>query len=103
MISIQEKHMDMIKKILTSFVPDCEFRAFGSRVNGTNREHSDLDLAIIGEGKINNRLFWKLKNAFMESRIPFRVDILDYNMASENFRQVIDSNYETIYCKGNAD
>ena len=96
MIHVGEKHMDILKNILRSFVSNCEIRAFGSRVKGTNREYSDLDLAIVGEGKINNRSLWELKNALMESRLPFRVDVLDYNSASENFRKVIDSDYEII-------
>jgi len=96
MISIQENHMNMVKKILRSIVPNCEIRAFGSRVKGTNREYSDLDLAIVGDITMNNRSLWKLKNAFMESRLPFRVDVLDYNATSENFRKIIDSDYEII-------
>ena len=99
MISIEERHMDILKNILRSFVPYCEVRVFGSRVNGTNRDYSDLDLAIIGEGIMDNRSLWKLKNAFMESRLPFRVDVLDYNAASENFRKIIDGDYEIISCE----
>ena len=97
MISIQKKHLDMLKYILNSHIPTYEIRAFGSRVKGTNREYSDLDLAIVGDGKLDNRSLWKLKNALMESRLPFRVDILDYNAISENFRKIIDSKYEVIY------
>jgi predicted nucleotidyltransferase len=96
MMSVQEKHLDMLKNILNLYVSSCEIRAFGSRVKGTNRKYSDLDLAVVGNGKLDERLFWKLKNALMESRLPFRVDILDYNAVSENFRKVIDSNYEII-------
>jgi len=96
MISIQEKHLDMLKRILNLHIPNYEVRAFGSRVKGTNRKYSDLDLAIVGNGKLDNRSLWKLKNTFMESRLPFRVDILDYNAISESFRKIIDSEYEVI-------
>jgi len=96
MIAIQEKHLEMLKHILNSHIPNCEVRAFGSRVNGTNRKFSDLDLAIVGNGKLDNRSLWKLKNSLMESRLPFRVDILDYNAVSESFRTIIDSQYEVI-------
>jgi len=98
MISIQEAHLDMLKNVLRSFIPNCEIRAFGSRVNRTNREYSDLDLAIVSEGKIDNRTLWKIKNALMESRLPFRVDVLDYNAISENFKKIINSEYEIISC-----
>jgi len=97
MISIQEAHLDMLKNVLRSFLPNCEIRAFGSRVKGTNREYSDLDLAIVSEGKIDNRTLWKIKNALMESRLPFRVDVLDYNAISEKFKEIINSDYEIIF------
>jgi len=96
MIAIQEKHLEMLKHILNSHIPNIEVRAFGSRVNGTNRKFSDLDLAIVGKDKLDNRSLWKLKNSLMESRLPFRVDILDYNAISESFREIIDSEYEVI-------
>ncbi|GBU24684.1 hypothetical protein R83H12_01318 [Fibrobacteria bacterium R8-3-H12] len=96
MISIQEKHLDMLKHILNLHIPNHEIRAFGSRVKGTNRKYSDLDLAIVGNGKLDNRSLWKLKNALMESRLPFRVDVLDYNAISESFRKIIDSECEIL-------
>jgi len=96
MISIEERHLDMLKQILNLHIPNCEVRAFGSRVNGTNRKYSDLDLAIVGNGKLDNRSLWKLKNSLMESRLPFRVDILDYNAISENFRKIIDKEYVSL-------
>jgi len=96
MIAIQEKHLEMLKHILNLHIPNVEVRAFGSRVNGTNRKFSDLDLAIVGKDKLDNRSLWKLKNSLMESRLPFRVDILDYNAVSESFREIIDSKYEVI-------
>jgi len=34
--------------------------------------------------------------AISESTLPFRVDVLDYNAVSENFRNIIDANYERI-------
>jgi len=77
-------------------VPNCEVRAFGSRVNGTNREYSDLDLAIVGEEKLGISVLGDVQEAFMESTIPFRVDVLDYNAVSEKFRKVIDARYERV-------
>jgi len=45
---------------------------------------------------LDNRSLWKLKNTLMESRLPFRVDVLDYNSISENFRKIIDNEYEVL-------
>jgi uncharacterized protein len=96
MIAISENSLIMIKNILNKTIPHCEVRAFGSRVRGTNREYSDLDLAIVGEKRLGISVLGDVQEAFMESTIPFRVDILDYNAISEKFQKIIDAKYEII-------
>jgi predicted nucleotidyltransferase len=96
MIAISEDSLNRVKNILNKTVPHCEVRAFGSRVNGTSREYSDLDLAIVGEKKLGISVLGDVQEAFMESTIPFRVDVLDYNAISEKFRKIIDAEYERI-------
>lgn len=96
MIKVAPHNMATIQQILHKFVPDCEVRAFGSRVNGTAKPYSDLDLAIIGKEKIKRRVKALLKEAFEESKLPFRVDVLDYNAISKEFRAIVDKQYEII-------
>ena len=99
MIDVPDHHLKTIKRILGEYVGDCEVRAFGSRGNGTAREHSDLDLAIIGKGKIKRRVKMLLREAFEDSDLPFRVDVIDYNTVSESFRAIIEDKYEVIQNK----
>jgi len=96
MIAVSEDSLKKIKDILNRTVPNCEVRAFGSRVKGTNREYSDLDLAILGPKKLGISLLGDVEEAFMASTIPFRVDVLDYNAVSEKFQKIIDAEYELI-------
>jgi len=96
MIAVSEDSLKKIKDILNKTVPNCEVRAFGSRVKGTNREYSDLDLAILGPQKLGISLLGDVEEAFMASTIPFRVDVLDYNSVSEKFQKIIDTEYELI-------
>ena len=37
------KCLELIKHILAEHVPDCEVRAFGSRVKWTTKDYSDLE------------------------------------------------------------
>jgi type I restriction enzyme S subunit len=90
MLDIAPEHLEMVKAILSDYVPDCEVRAFGSRCNGTARQFSDLDLCIHGSKKLDWQLLANLKDALMESNLPFRVDLLDYHTAPEHFRKAID-------------
>jgi len=40
-----------------------------------------------------------LREAFAESNLPFRVEILDYNAISKEFQAVIDKQYEVVQQK----
>ena len=54
---------------------------------------ADLDLAVVGEGPLDWRTLSRLKEAFEESDLPMRVDVLDWHATSESFRKVIEQNY----------
>jgi predicted nucleotidyltransferase len=89
-------HLETIKRILAEYVGGCEVRAFGSRVAGTAKDHSDLDVVVVAPGKIKRRTKMLLKEAFEESDLPFRVDVIDYNAVSDEFRAIIDAKYEVL-------
>jgi len=96
MIDVAEYDLETIKRILAKYAADCEVRAFGSRVDWTAKDYSDLDLAIIAQGKIDRRTMALLREAFEESKLPFRVDVLDWHAISGEFRTLIANQYETI-------
>lgn len=96
MIDIRDDLLKIVKGILAEHVPECEVRAFGSRINWTARSTSDLDLVVVGKEKINWKKMAGLKAAFEESKIPFRVDVLDWNAIPENFRENIGKKFEVV-------
>lgn len=93
MINVADEQMEMIRAILAQYVPDAEVRAFGSRTDGTARKHSDLDVAIVGDKKMEFSTLNRLREAFEDSELPFRVDVLDWHSISESFRSVIAKHY----------
>lgn len=99
MIAITPEEEEIILGIITEFAPECEVYAYGSRVRGTHREWSDLDLAFVPPGGANMPFGQRgdLKEAFGESDIVFRVDVTDYNGAATNFREIIDRRRVKIY------
>jgi predicted nucleotidyltransferase len=97
MIAVSGSELKIIKGILQANVPDCKVKAFGSRINGTFKQNSDLDLAVVGKSKLGFSKMGELKLSFEESDLPFRVDVLDYNSISQNFRNIIDKNYELLH------
>jgi type I restriction enzyme S subunit len=53
MIDIEEKYLVEIQRILSEQAPDCEVRAFGSRIEGNAEKYSDLDVVLVGSEKLN--------------------------------------------------
>ena len=56
----------------------------------TAKDYSDLDLAVSGEGPLDWRTLGRLKEAFEESDLPMRVDVLDWHALSDDFRRVVE-------------
>ena len=103
MIDIEEKYLAQIRRILSEQVPGCEVRVFGSRVEGKAEKYSDLDLVLIGSGKLDWRRIELLKDALAASDLPMTVDVIDYNAISKEFRAIVDKQYEVIQQKVTAD
>ena len=97
MIDLPPSQLETVKRILVQHVPQCEVRAFGSRVNQTAKKWSDLDLAIVGTAKLKQHALYDLKEAFEESDLPVCVDVLDWYAISQEFQAVIGEGYEVIH------
>ena len=96
MINLPPHHLEKVRTILAQHVPQCEVRAFGSRVGRAAKNYSDLDLAVVASGKLDDDTLRHLKEAFEESDLPFRVDVLDWHDISPEFQQVIEMEYEVV-------
>ena len=90
MLDVAKGHLDQVKTLLKKFLPEIEVRAFGSRVTGKAKSYSDLDLVLLSAEPIPLRTMALLKEAFSESDLPFKVDLVDWSLISEEFRKVID-------------
>jgi predicted nucleotidyltransferase len=77
MIDLRHDHLQIVLEILAEHVPDCQVWAFGSRVRGKAKPHSDLDLAVRGDGILDFARLGHLEEAFEESDLPMRVDVVD--------------------------
>ena len=88
-VDLRPDLIDQVLAVLSSEVPDAEVWAFGSRAKGTARKNSDLDLAIVGSVAIPVRVMNRLRRAFEDSRIPFQVDLVDWQRLDDDFREVV--------------
>ncbi|MCE5319391.1 MAG: nucleotidyltransferase domain-containing protein [Parachlamydia sp.] len=85
MIHIDQRHLKIIRDILSHY--PFHFYAFGSRVKGTNKTFSDLDICSMDD--IPELTKFYLKEAFEDSNLPFKVDILEWNKISKDFQNII--------------
>ncbi len=90
---ITSEHLLLLKQILSTYLPNTEIWAFGSRVYGQPTLTSDLDLVAFTQD--DNALFLA-REALEESNLPFRVDLLQWSNLPENMRQQIARQHEIL-------
>ena len=101
-LKVEPKDLRIIQRILRTHVPGLEVWAFGSRVHGENlKPFSDLDLVIISPGPPASLQMLDLKEAFTESDLPFKVDLLDWSTLDESFRKKIAQSYLVVQIEKN--
>ena len=88
-IDVRPPDLDTVRRILREHVPALEVHVFGSRAAWNARETSDLDLALMTAQPLSIDRTARLRAAFTDSDLPFRVDIVDWATASESFRKQI--------------
>jgi len=88
-IDLCPDHWEIISEALRLHVPDYHVVAFGSRATWTAKDYSDLDLAILSQDPLPISTLSALKEDLEESRLPFRVDIIDYASVENGFRNII--------------
>lgn len=71
----------LIMPILIQYLPHGRIYLFGSRAQGTQREGSDIDIAIDLGMPIELSLLLQVKNRLEDLDIPVKIDLLDYQTA----------------------
>ncbi len=90
MLDLEPRLLATVRSILLARLPNARVWAFGSRVQGRAKHFSDLDLAVEDEAPLELHQLFALKDAFSESDLPIKVDVLDLRAVSPQFREVIE-------------
>lgn len=85
-IDIDPRDWRIVGEVLSNLVPDCTVWAFGSRARGSARRYSDLDLALVAEAPLPVDRLADLAQAFSDSDVPWRVDLVDWSATAPSFR-----------------
>lgn len=91
-LDLRPEWLLIVRQILAGHLQDAEVVAYGSRVNGTAHEGSDLDLAVRNRHNpsISLQNLGALREAFSGGELPILVDIMDWTKIPESFRAEIE-------------
>lgn len=88
-IQIEARDWQEVQHILREKVPSLEVWAFGSRARRSAKPFSDLDLALVTTQPLSLAQLAELNDAFDNSDLPMRVDLVDWAATQDAFRQII--------------
>lgn len=88
-LDLSDEQLQIVRNILHEIVPNYPVWAFGSRIKGAAKKFSDLDLVIITTEPLGLGIHADLTEAFSESDLPFKVDVVDWAVTSEAFQKII--------------
>lgn len=92
-LDVRPEDLERVLAILDRHLPGREVRAFGSRVAGKAKPFSDLDLAVLGADPLSAVVMADMREAFRESDLPFKVDVVDWATTKDSFRRIIERNF----------
>jgi len=86
-LDLQDEHLAVLRSCLRLHLPaGARAFAFGSRVEGSARRYSDLDVALVWDQPLDLDTMAVLAEALSESDLPFKVDLLDAALIEPAFR-----------------
>lgn len=97
-LNLKPEYLQQLQKLFKRHVPWAEIWAYGSRVDNTCHEASDLDLVLRNPDELTRSFknLGGLKETFSESNLPILVDILDWATVSPSFRKEIEKRHAIV-------
>ena len=90
-LALTDRELSVVNAILRAHLPhNVTVHAFGSRACGRAKAWSDLDLVLEATAPLPLSLIATLAEAFEESELPWKVDIVDRKAVSDGFGRLID-------------
>ena len=91
-LQLENNDYNILQRILSKY--PYQFYAYGSRVKGTARRFSDLDLCYQEEIPIS--IISKIKEELEESDLPFIVELVNWKSMRATFQSMISKDLVSI-------
>ncbi len=97
-LDLPPRYLVRLEALLETHAPGLTVWAYGSRVNGTSHEGSDLDLVLRNMENPSRRTesLPRIRAALSESDLPVLVDLMDWASLPDAFRDEIEKNHVVI-------
>ena len=97
-LALTDEQRQIVRNILANHLPaGTSACASGSRVKNAYRPLSDLDIAVKAREPLTLSQLGDLTEAFSESDLPFRVDVVDWLTADPFLQRIIDRDGVELY------
>lgn len=97
-LDLRPQHLALLRELLQQHLPQAEVWAYGSRVNGDGHDASDLDLVVRQPGNLKRETpeVGGVQEAFAESNLPIRVELVDWARIPASFQREIEQAYVVV-------
>lgn len=92
MLDLRPEWLNIVRSLIGEHLPEAEVLAYGSRVQGTSHDGSDLDLVVRDPdgAAVPSMALEEFREAVSESNLPILVDLLDWARIPDSFRKEIE-------------
>ncbi len=86
----EDRYMGIVRDIVLGNIEKDRYHVFlfGSRADKTCNFSSDIDIGIIGEQPLG-KLYYKIINELEDSIVPYKTEIVDFSLVSEEFKNMV--------------
>ncbi len=95
-LDLPAKYLTMLRVLIAQHLKNGEVWAYGSRVKQQSHDASDLDLVVLHD---DSDLFdvFGFREALRDSDIPILIDVMDWNIIPDSFKQEIKQCHVVVY------
>jgi len=87
---LKERYLEKVKNIVQGLKPSKDWQVFLFGSSVIKERFGDLDLGIMG--KVSDKDISDLKDRFYDSLLPYNVDIVNFNLVSDEFKNNVLNN-----------
>ena len=96
-LCIETDQLEKVQRILALHFEGLEVWAHGARVTGVDlTPETELELVVISERPLSFEAMTTVEKAFVESGLPFRVDIIDWAKLPESLQKQIKKEHDVV-------